>query len=195
MWAGGLVAGLLAGGMAAAAGSGGNPADLQLLDLDGRSVAAFPDSAARGFVFLLVRTDCPVSNRYAPELQRLHRRFAPKGLVFRLVYPDASEEVEAIRRHVRDFGYPFAALRDPRHGLVRLVRATVTPEAAVFAADPSGPRLVYRGRIDDRYVDFGTVRAAPTTRDLEQVLDAVAAGRTVPLRTTAAVGCSIPPAE
>ena len=46
---------------------------------------------------------------------------------------------------------------------------------------PSGPRLVYRGRIDDRYVDFGTARAAPTTRDLEQVLDAIVAGEAVPL--------------
>jgi hypothetical protein len=35
----------------------------------------------------------------------------------------------------------------------------------------------------------------PTTRDLEQVLEAVAAGRKVPLRTTAAVGCFIPRAE
>jgi hypothetical protein len=193
--AGGLAVGLLAGAVVGAAGGGRDPAELQLLDLDGRRVAPFRDPTARGFVFVLARTDCPISNRYAPELQRLHRRFAPKGLVFRLVYPDAGEDVEAIRRHARDFAYPFAALRDPEHGLVRLVRATVTPEAAVFVAEPPGPRLVYRGRIDDRYVDFGTTRAVPTTRDLEQVLEAVAAGRKVPLRTTAAVGCFIPRAE
>jgi hypothetical protein len=191
----GLAVALLAGAMVGAAGGGRDPAELRLLDLDGRRVAPFRDPTARGFVFVLARTDCPISNRYAPELQRLHRRFALKGLVFRLVYPDADEDVAAIRRHVQDFAYPFAALRDPEHGLVRLVRATVTPEAAVFVAERSGARLVYRGRIDDRYVDFGTTRAAPTTRDLEQVLEAVAAGRKVPLRTTAAVGCFIPRAE
>ena len=115
---------------------------------------------ARAWVFILTRTDCPISNRDAPELQRLHQRFAPGGVVFRLVYPDPAEDAEGIRRHVEDFGYPFDALRDPKHRLVHLAQATVTPEVVVFAGG-RGPRLVYRGRIDDRYVAFGKARAAP----------------------------------
>jgi len=68
----------------------------------------------------------------------------------------------------------------------------VTPEAAVFV--PGGPRarLVYRGRIDDRYVAFGRVRAAPTTHDLEDAVAATLAGRPVPHDVTPAVGCFIP---
>jgi len=54
---------------------------------------------------------------------------------------------------------------------------------------------VYRGRIDDRYVDFGRARAAPTSRDLREVLQALARGGPVAPRTTAAVGCSIPQLE
>ena len=146
-------------------------------------------------MFVLVRTDCPISNRYAPALRRLHARFAPSGLVFRFVYPEAAERVEDISRHLREFAYPPGALRDPGHRLVRLVGATVTPEAAVFVPAPSGPRLVYRGRIDDRYVDLGRARAAATTRDLEQVLEAVVAGESLRLRTTPAVGCLLTPAE
>ena len=68
---------------------------------------------------------------------------------------------------------------------------TVTPEAAVFVAHPSGPRMVYRGRIDDRAVDFGRARPEPRTRDLADVLDALTAGRTLIPRTTTAVGCVI----
>lgn len=166
-------------------------ASLELLDLDGRRVRPLGDSGARGVVFILVRTDCPISNRYAPELQRLHRRFAPAGVAFQLVYADSSEPVEGIRRHLREFAYPFGALRDPEHNLVRMVQATVTPEAAVFVPRPAGPRLAYRGRIDDRYVDLGRARAAPVTRDLERVLEAIVTGKPVATRTTPAIGCFI----
>lgn len=177
-------------------GASSEPAGaLRLLDLDGRPVAALPIAGGPASVFLFTQTECPISNRYAPELHRLHDRFAPKGIRFWLVYADPGEAPEAIRRHATAFGYGFAALRDPRHDLVQLSRARVTPEAAVFVPDPDGPRLVYRGRIDDRHVAFGKARHAPTTRDLEDVLRAIAEGRSVAMRTTRAIGCAIAPLE
>ena len=192
-FAGAALAGLLAAAAAAPASS--SPAALELLDLDGRHVRPLAEAPAPASVFVLTRTDCPVSNRYAPELRRLHAKFAPSGVVFRFVYPEAAERVEDIRRHLLEFAYPSGALRDPGHHLVRLVGATVTPEAAVFVPGPSGPRLVYRGRIDDRYVDLGRARPAPTTRDLERTLEAIVAGESLVLRTTPAVGCFLTPAE
>ncbi len=63
---------------------------------------------------------------------------------------------------------------------------TVTPEVAVMSADQ---KLLYRGRIDDRYVEFGKDRPEPTVRDLERALDAILAGKPVPVRETQAVGC------
>ena len=194
-FAGAALAGLLAVAGAAPASGASSPAALELLDLDGRHVRPFAGAQARAYVFVLTRTDCPISNRYAPELRRLHAKFAPSGLVFRFVYPEAAERVEDIRRHLLEFAYPKGALRDPGHHLVRLVGATVTPEAAVFVPAPSGPRLVYRGRIDDRYVDLGRARATPTSRDLERTLEAIVAGESFSLRTTPAVGCFLTPVE
>jgi hypothetical protein len=166
-----------------------------VLDLAGHPVDPLPGPGARPAVLVFVRTDCPIANRYAPELRRLQDRFAGKGVAFWLVYPDPSETPDAIRRHQRDFGLGFHALRDPQHELVKATRATVTPEAAVFVAGAAGPRMVYRGRIDDRYVDFGRSRPTPTSRDLREVLQALAAGRTLASRTTPAVGCFIAPLE
>lgn len=194
-FAGTALAGLLAVAAGAQESRVPSPAALELLDLDGRRVKPFAGAPAPAYVFVLTRTDCPISNRYAPELRRLHARFAASGLVFRFVYPEAAERVEDIHRHLREFAYPSGALRDPRHDLVRLVGATVTPEAAVFVPGPSGPRLVYRGRIDDRYVDLGRARAAPATRDLERTLEAIVAGESLSLRTTPAVGCFLTPGE
>jgi len=67
----------------------------------------------------------------------------------------------------------------------------VTPEVVVFVPGRTGQKMVYRGRIDDWYVDFGKARPAPTTHDLEQVLQEIVAGRQVTPETTHAIGCFI----
>lgn len=191
----------VAGALAAAAGAGPAPAlvpaatAVELLDLSGRAVRPLDRGGARAVVFIFARSDCPISNRYAPELRRLHDRFSAGGIAFWLVYTESRESGEALTRHHREFVYPFGALRDPEHALVRMAQATVTPEAAVFLPLPAGPRLVYRGRIDDRYLALGRARAAPTTRDLEGVLEAILAGRPVKTRTTTAIGCFISSGE
>jgi peroxiredoxin len=166
-------------------------AQLPLVDLAGRSIDLQQVAGPRATVFLLARTDCPISNRYAPELRRLHQKFASRGVAFWLVYPDPDEPPDAVRRHLREYGYPFGALRDPQHAFVRLIGATVTPEAAVFVPGRADPQLVYRGRIDDRYVEFGKMRPAPTRRDLEQALEAVLDGTPVASATLPAIGCRI----
>jgi AhpC/TSA family protein len=163
-----------------------------VVDLEGRAVDPLPARGAGPTVLVFTRTDCPLSNRYAPTLRRLHDRFSAAGARFWLVYPDGTEDGEEIRRHGRDFGFGFPALRDPDHALVALTGATVTPEVAVFVPAEGGPRMVYRGRIDDRAVDLRRTRPQATTHDLEQVLDALAAGGTLDPRTTPAVGCFIP---
>jgi hypothetical protein len=51
--------------------------------------------------------------------------------------------------------------------------------------------MLYRGRIDDRYVAFGKARPAPTRRDLEETLDALLEGKLPEPVTTTAIGCFI----
>jgi hypothetical protein len=165
------------------------PADLYLIDLEGRPVDPFAKAEGEANVFIFVRSDCPISNRYAPEVRRLHDHFSSQGVRFWLVYPDPEEPVEAIRTHLRDYRYPLRVLRDPRQTLVQRTRVRVTPEAAVFVPDGS---MVYRGRIDDRYVAFGKERAAPKKRDLYDVLDAIVGARPLEAYTTRATGCTIP---
>jgi hypothetical protein len=155
------------------------------IDLEGRAVE--PISAGTT-VLVFASTSCPISNRYAPELARLHARFAPRGAAFFLVYADGEEPLALLRRHHAEHAYPFPALRDPARRLARASQATITPEAAVFTAG----RLAYHGRIDDRFIDFGKERAAPTHHDLADAVEASLAGRPPPSATEPALGCTIP---
>ena len=149
-------------------------------------------TGARVTVLLFVRTDCPITNRYAPELERIAEEFAREPVRFWLVYPDAATTASAIEEHIRAYHFPGEPLRDPRHELVKRAHATVSPEAAVF--DARG-ELLYHGRIDDRYVDIGKARAAAQRHDLEEAIRAVLAGRRVAQSETRAVGCSLADVE
>lgn len=157
------------------------------LDLDGHAVDPLAGEHA-ATVLLFIASDCPISNRYAPELQRITDEFGPRGVAVYLVYPNPEDTAEVIERHRQDYGLRSTALRDPRHALVQRAGVDKTPEAAVFSGDRT---LVYRGRIDDWYADFGKSRPEPTRHDLREVLEALLEGERPALRTTAAVGCYI----
>jgi Redoxin len=162
---------------------------VRLADLDNHLVDPFLAAEnSKAIVFLFTSVDCPISNRYAPVVQRLYQTFAAQGVSFWLVYPNPAESPAAIRDHLKAFNYPVHALRDPKHELVKLTSVVVTPEVAVF---DRAHALVYHGRIDDRYVSLGVERPAPTRQDLADALTATLAGSRVREATTQAVGCFI----
>jgi hypothetical protein len=143
-------------------------------------------TAAHARVFVFVRTDCPISNRYAPELQRIASEFKPSGVDFWLVYSDHAESAANVERQISDYKLPGDPLLDPKQELARRAEASVSPQAAVF--DGAG-RLTYTGRIDDRYVDFGKARVAAASHDLEDAIKSTLAGTPVPHSHTRAIGC------
>jgi hypothetical protein len=166
-----------------------NNATTSATDLTGKPVDPFEHASDKAIVLIFMRVDCPICGRYAPEIRRLIEKNAQRAVRFYLVYPVPEDTPAAIRQQLAEFGLPSAALCDPGHALVRRCGATITPEAAVFAANADEP--AYRGRIDDLYEDFGRRRAAATTHDLETAIDAVLSGQRPQLPMTRAVGCYI----
>jgi thiol-disulfide isomerase/thioredoxin len=156
--------------------------------LDGRSIDPFAGDA-RATVLIFIHPDCPVSNRYAPELNRLHEDYAARDVRLFAVYPGRDDDESTIRAHYAEYGLTMTALRDPDFRLADMAGATMTPEAAVFVAGA----LVYRGRIDDRAPRIGVWRPLPRVRDLANVLERIEGGEAVKFLTTQAVGCYIKP--
>ena len=157
------------------------------LDLDGRAVDPLVVHPGKAAVLIFVRRDCPVSGRYAPLIQKISQQYAARAS-FWLVFPDKTDSSESIRDYMREYGYQLPALRDPAHVLVKLGHVQITPEVAVF--DPR-QRLVYDGRIDNWYVEFGRARPSATTHELEDAIRAATGNKAVAKSEVRGVGCYV----
>jgi thiol-disulfide isomerase/thioredoxin len=166
--------------------------DFSLKDAKGGMHTAGELSRGKATVFIFVATDCPNSNTYAPVMARLYHEYSPKGVAFFNVYSDPAESAATVSKHDKDFETPFRALLDPRQTLARETGTKSTPEAVVLG--PAGQEL-YRGRIDNRFIEPGKTRYQPTENDLQEALDAILAGKAPPHAVTRTIGCAIPGIE
>jgi thiol-disulfide isomerase/thioredoxin len=153
-------------------------------DVNGQPVTHLTAPGTEAVVLLFVASDCPISNRYLPEIQRLESKFAGQHVVFWFVYPNVGETTGAVRQHEAAYGAEEHVLLDPQH----------TPESAVLVPERGGAealRTVYHGRIDDRYVQIGQERPSATQHDLERAIVDVLQHRSVQQPDGPAVGCGI----
>ncbi len=157
------------------------------MDLSGKQVDPFASSQGHALVLVFVRWDCPISNRYAPTIQQLAAKYAGRAN-FWLVYPGKSQTANAIKGQLKEYGYRIATLRDTESSLVRMSGVSVTPEAVVFLA---GGKLIYRGRIDNRYEELGRSRPVATTHELDDAITAAINGKMPAVTAARAVGCSL----
>jgi hypothetical protein len=171
-------------------------AALELRTIDGRMVRPFEPAGAATVLFF-VATDCPISNSYAPEIQKVCKDYAGRNVDCLLIYEDVDVETaahpatldDAVRKHLADFGYGgVGAVVDRTRVVARQARAVVTPQAVVV---DSARAIRYRGRIDNFYAALGKPRQQVTEHDLRDALDAILAGRPVVKAETKALGCYI----
>lgn len=153
--------------------------------------AVQPFAGERPALLYFVTNDCPISNFYSREMNRICTEFAGQVQCY-LIYVDPDLTREKIERHLKDYGHgDYPAILDAKHELVKAVGATVTPEAAIAVRG----EVVYLGRIDNAYATWGKQRRVITERDLRDALAAVLAGRVPAAARTKATGCFIPPLD
>ena len=159
-----------------------------LVDIDGVIHQPLNNPEVRAIVLVFILPDCPISNSYLPELNRIHAEFGPRGVRLFAIHVDQKLSPQSAREHAREHKLRPPVVLDPRHVWVRKVGATVTPEVAVLS--PEG-KLLYLGRIDNRYAGLGKRRAQVTSHELRDALKAILAGQPVATPRAPAVGCNI----
>ena len=167
----------------------GDAVSFSATGVDGKAYAV-PANSARATVLIFILHDCPICNRYAPEIGRIAAEYGKHNVSTFVVYEDSDVTPAQARLHAKEYGLTCGLLYDPRHVLARRVGAVATPEAVVLEA---GGSPVYRGRIDDRFRGCGIGAVGePASRDLRASLDSVLKGVMPQPARTSVVGCAIP---
>ena len=150
------------------------------------------ESPNKATVLIFINTDCPIANSYHPALSQIFDEYCGVNrqgdFAMILIHANPALTVAEAEKHRQDFDIESPIALDPDHRIAKTVKAYVTPEAVVI--DGLG-RVLYRGRIDDRFAAIGKKRVVPQREDLRLALKSIAVDQPVDIAITQAVGCRI----
>jgi peroxiredoxin len=157
--------------------------DFTLTDYNGKehSLSDYKDSKA--IVILFVATECPVSNAYNSRMENIFKVYSEKGIAFIGINSNKAESVERMKEHAEENGLTFPILKDDKNIIADKFDASVTPEAYVLNSNFD---VLYHGRIDNSRNESEVV-----SKDLENALNEILAGKEVSKKETKAFGCTI----
>ena len=69
------------------------------IDLRGKPLQTLSSPGALAIVLVFLATDCPISNRYQPELAELGREFSAQHIQLWIVYPNPAETAAGVEAH------------------------------------------------------------------------------------------------
>ncbi len=181
----------------------GRPApDFSLLGVDDRTYTLKDFSKARFLVVIFTANHCPTAQAYEDRIIQLVKDYQDKGVSIvaispndpkalhlnELGYTDLSDTYKEMKIRAKDKGFNFPYLYDgDDQKIAHAYGPVATPHAFVF---DQGRLLRYEGRVDNN-----EKISKATVHDLRNAIDALLAGKPVPVATTKTFGCSIKWAE
>jgi peroxiredoxin len=175
----------------------GDPApDFQLEGVDGEKYSLKNFADAKLLLVIFTCNHCPTAQAYESRIEQLHADYQGKGVALvaispnddqavrldELGYSDLGDSFEDMKLRAKERGFKFPYLYDgetqktsSNYGVV------ATPQVFLFDGER---KLRYVGRIDDSEV------RRVTSHDTRNALDALLAGKPVPVEKTRTFGCS-----
>ncbi len=177
---------------------GAKAPDFDLPGVDGQRYTLASFAKARALVLVFTANHCPTAQAYEERIEKLHADFKDRGVQVVLVspndplalrldeqgYSDLGDTLADMKIRARDRGWAFPYLYDGETEVMsRQYGPVATPHVFVFDAER---KLRFVGRVDDNENP-----AKATTSDARDAIEAVLAGRPVPVETTKVFGCSV----
>lgn len=160
---------------------------LAAADLNGRAMRIGEQDSAVALVLAFFSTTCPISNKLGPELARLERDCAARGIAVWLVNAAPADTDAELAGFAAKFALKAPIVPDRDGAVGRALGLASTTE--IFVIDRRRT-LVYRGAINDRY-GLGYARDTATRNYAREAIDAVSAGRPPEIGATSAPGCAV----
>lgn len=165
---------------------GDKATDFKLKNVDGKMVSLADFKEAKGFIVIFDCNTCPYSKAYNERIIDLNEKYAAKGFpVITINANDGSgDSYEDMVRIANKKKYKFPYLYDETQAIAKTYGATNTPHVFVLNRDL---KVSYIGAIDDNARNA----ASASKKYVEDAVDALLAGKSVPVTKTKAVGCGI----
>lgn len=172
--------------------------DFNLPGVDGRNYRLADFADAKILVVVFTCNHCPTAQAYEDRIKKLTSDYKNKGVAVvaispndpqavrldELGYSDMGDTFEEMKIRVRDKGYNFPYLYDGKTQAVALAYGAVaTPHIFIF---DNQRKLRYVGRFDD-----SEKPKQVKSKDAVNAIEAILAGKKVPVEKTMAFGCSV----
>ncbi len=180
---------------------GAKAPEFKLPGVDGKTYTLADFAPAKALVVVFTCNHCPTAQAYEARFEKFHATYKDRGVAFvaispndpkavrldELGYTDLDDSFEAMKVRAKDHHYPYPYLYDgDTQSTAHAFGVLATPHVYIFDADRT---LRYQGRFDD-----GEVKPV-TSHDAINAVDALLAGKDVPVATTRVPGCSTKWAE
>ncbi len=177
----------------------GSPApDFHLPGIEGRTYSLADFKGSKILVVIFTAVHCPTAEVYEGRIKKLVADYRDRGVAFVVIQPNSPKALRLdemgytdvgdslddmkIRAEYRHFNFPFLYDGETQE-VAHKYGPVATPHVFVFDEQRN---LRYQGRVDSNPRE-----AYAKVPDAANAIDAVLAGRPVPLEKTPAVGCSI----
>jgi peroxiredoxin len=178
---------------------GASAPDFKLQATDGKTYTLESFKTAKILAVVFICNHCPTSQAYEKRLVNITSDYAPKGVSVvainpnnpaslrydELGYSDVGDSFDEMKIRAKDAHFNFPYLYDGETEIASNKYGPVsTPHIFIFDQDR---KLRYQGRIDDMENPGKT----PASNDARNAIDAILAGKEVPVKTTKLFGCSV----
>ena len=173
--------------------------DFELPGIDGKNHKLAEYAGGEALVVLFTSNHCPTSHSIERRLQKFYDEYKAKGVKLvainpnhpdglskdELGYGEYGDSFEEMKPYATKNGWTFDYLYDGEKQLIaRAYGCLATPHVFIFDKEL---KLRYKGRFDDsRFYDDATVKS----KDAQNAVDQILAGKPVTLAETKPMGCS-----
>jgi len=178
---------------------GASAPDFKLQGIDGKTYTLESFKNAKVLAVVFICNHCPTSQAYEKRLIKMTNDYASKGVNLvainpnnpaalrydELGYSDVGDSFDEMKIRAKDAHFNFPYLYDGETEIASKQYGPVsTPHIFIFDQDR---KLRYQGRIDD----MENPEKAPVNDDARNAINALLAGKEVPVKTTKVFGCSV----
>jgi peroxiredoxin len=159
-----------------------------LTDHTGASHELYKMTGAKAIVITMQGVGCPIVQKMTPDLKTVQADYEGKGVKFLMLNANNHDTREAIAAEAANFEIKMPILKDVGQKVAEPLGVVRTAET--FVIEPKTWQILYHGPLNDR-LTYGKERAQAANDYVPNVLDAVLAGKQVPVIHQMADGCII----